>query len=78
MSTFLKFFGQKRGDVRKQRQSIEEAMKGGATTVSSISEKTGLAKDLIVWNIVAMLKWGEVEVSGEHEEELVYSLKEAS
>lgn len=78
MSTFVKFFGQKRGDVRKQRQSIEEAMKGGATTVTSISEKTGLAKDLIVWNLVAMLKWGEVEVAGEHEEELVYSLKEAS
>jgi hypothetical protein len=53
-------------------------MKGGATTVSSISEKTGLPKDLVVWNLVAMLKWGEVEVASERDEELVYSLKEAS
>jgi hypothetical protein len=78
MSTFVKFFGQKRGDVRKQRQSIQDAIKGGATTVSGISEKTGLAKDLIVWNLVAMLKWGEVDVTAERDEELVYSLKEAS
>ncbi|RDE14359.1 MAG: hypothetical protein C4K47_04210 [Candidatus Thorarchaeota archaeon] len=78
MSTFVKFFSQKRGDVRKQRQAIEEAMKAGATTVSIISEKTGLAKDLIVWNLVGMLKWGNVEVTGERDKELVYSLKEAS
>jgi rRNA maturation protein Rpf1 len=78
MSTFVKFFSQKRGDVRKQRQVIEDAMKAGATTVSIISEKTGLAKDLIVWNLVGMLKWGNVEVTGEQDEELVYSVKEAS
>jgi len=77
MSMFAKFFSQKRGDVRKQRQAIEEAMKAGAATVSIISEKTGLAKDLIVWNLVGMLKWGNVEVTGERDEELVYSLKEA-
>jgi len=77
MSAFQRFFSQKRGDVRKQRQAIEESLKAGPSTVTKIAEKTGLAKDLIVWNLVGMLKWGAVEVTGEQDHELVYTLKEA-
>ncbi|OLS21755.1 MAG: hypothetical protein ThorAB25_26510, partial [Candidatus Thorarchaeota archaeon AB_25] len=33
-------------------------------------------KDLVVWNLMGMLRWGEVEVAGEEEHEMVYKLKE--
>lgn len=76
MSTFERFFQQKRGEVRKQRKTIEEALRAGSSTVTKIAEVTNMEKDLIVWNLVGMLKWGIVEVNGEEDHELVYGLKE--
>jgi hypothetical protein len=35
-----------------------------------------MAKDLVVWNLMGMLKWGEVEVAAEEEGELTYIIKE--
>lgn len=77
MSTFAKFFSQKRGDVRKQRTTIEEVLKAGPSTVTKIAEATKFPKDLVVWNLLGMLRWGTIEISGEQEEELVYKVKEA-
>ncbi|NHJ15038.1 MAG: hypothetical protein EAX95_15255 [Candidatus Thorarchaeota archaeon] len=76
MSTFQRFFQQKRGDVRKQRKAIEDVLKAGPATVTKIAETTKMNKDLIVWNLVGMLKWGTVEVTGEESHELLYGLKE--
>lgn len=78
MSTmFVNFFSQKRGDIRKQRKAIEDVLKGGPSTVSKISEATGLEKNLVVWNLMGMLRWGVAEVVSEEGEELTYVLKEA-
>jgi predicted transcriptional regulator len=74
---FASFFSQKRGDVRKQRKAIEEVLKGGPSTVSKIAEKTGFEKNLVVWNLMGMMRWGDVEVASEEGEELTYVLKEA-
>ncbi len=76
MRNFDAFFDQKRGDVRKQRMAIEDALRSGHSTVSSISEATTMPKDLIVWNLVGMMRWGTVEVAGEAHHELLYKLKE--
>ncbi len=76
MSQFANFFEQKRGEVRQQRKIIEEVLKSGPQTVSSIFEKTKLPKQQIVWNLMAMLKWSIVEISGHTDDELVYRLKE--
>jgi len=73
---FVEFFSQKRGDVRKQRKAIEEALKGKPSTVSKIAEVTGFEKNLVVWNLMGMLRWGFVEVTSEEGDELTYSLKE--
>lgn len=73
---FTNFFSQKRGDVRKQRKAIEDILQAGPSTVSLIAESTGFAKNLVVWNLVGMLRWGIVDVASEEGEELTYVLKE--
>jgi hypothetical protein len=75
-STFRRFFSQKRGDVRKQRQAIGNFLKEGPAPISKIAEATQYDTDLVVWNLLGMLRWGEVEVAGEENDEMVYTLKE--
>ena len=55
---------------------FREALKAGPASVSKITEATKYEKDLVVWNLMGMLRWGEVEVAGEEEHEMVYKLKE--
>jgi len=74
---FVGFFSQKRGDVRKQRKAIEDVLKTGPSTVSKLAEATGFEKNLVVWNLMGMLRWGVVEVTSEEGDELTYILKEA-
>ena len=76
MRRFATYFEQKHSDVRKQRKEIREALNGGANTVAQISKKTELSPELIVWNLMGMLKWGDIEVAGEENHELVYAIKE--
>ena len=70
------FFEQKHSDVRRQRKLIKEALVGGANTVAKISDATELSEDLVLWNVMGLLKWGEVEVSGHEHHEVVYAMKE--
>jgi hypothetical protein len=77
MREFQQFFEQNRGAVRKQRKSIEDALSSSPATVTELAAKTQLTKKLIVWNIIGMLKWGNVEVKGHQNDELIYALKEA-
>lgn len=74
---FTNFFSQKRGDIRKQRSAIEEVLKAGPSTVSKIAETTGFEKNLVMWNLMGMLRWGFVDVASEEGDELTYVLKEA-
>ena len=76
MRKSTEFFHQKRGDVRKQRDAIKKILADGPTTISAIHESTRIPKELLVWNIVGMVRWGEVDVTGEDEHELIYGLKE--
>jgi hypothetical protein len=73
---FSRYFTQKRGDVRKQRKAIAEVLSGGPAAISKIAEATQFETDLVVWNLMGMLRWGEVEVASEENHELVYKLKE--
>ncbi len=73
---FKEFFSQKRGDVRKQRAAIKAILQKGPSNVTKISEETRYAKELVVWNLMGMLKWGDVEVVAEEEGELTYGIKE--
>ena len=77
MSNLLSvYFKQNTRETQEQREAISKVLKAGPTKISAISAITGYAKDLVFWNILAMLKWGTVEVADEHGEELTYALKE--
>ncbi len=73
---FASYFIQKQGDVRKQREAIEDVLKGGPASISKIAETTMYAKELVVWNLMGMLRWGTVETIGEENHEMVFMLKE--
>ncbi len=70
------YFKQNAGDIRDQRAAIEKILKDAPSTISIIADTTGYAKDLVFWNILAMLRWGTVEVESEKGEELTYKIKE--
>ncbi len=70
------YFKQNAGDIRDQRAAIEKILKVGPSTISSMAETTGYAKDLVFWNILGMLRWGTIEVESENDDELTYGLKE--
>ncbi len=72
---YTSFFKQKRGAIRKQRAVIQAVLESGPATVSEISEQVDVAKNLVVWNLIGMLRWGMVEIVEEHGPELVYALK---
>jgi hypothetical protein len=74
---FGEFFNQKQGLVRENRKALEEELKKGPMSVSTLADATQLQKDQVMWNLMGMLRWGIVEVSGEEDHELVFALKEA-
>lgn len=76
MSAIIAHFKQKRGDVRAQRKAIMEVLSEGPSRVSVIAEETELPKDKIVWNLLGLLRWGNVEIIGEEEHELVFAATE--
>jgi hypothetical protein len=76
MRNYDVYFDQKRGEVRKQRKMISDVLAKGPAKVGTIAQATGMPLDLIVWNLVGMLRWGEVDVKGEDHHELIYALKE--
>ena len=73
---FSTFFHQKAGVVNKQREAIEKILSNGPSTVSAIAETTGYEKDLVLWNLLGMMRWGTIEVASEEGHELTYVLKE--
>jgi hypothetical protein len=75
-SKFAQYFNQKQGDIQTQRKNITEILTAGPASVSKIAEVTNFDVGLVVWNLVGMLRWGEVEVASEENHELVFALKE--
>ncbi len=76
MTLFGKHFKQNRTITLNQRKRIHQILENGPTTVSDISEKVEFGRPVILWNLLSMLRWGEVAVIGENQHELVYGLKE--
>ncbi|TFF95845.1 hypothetical protein EU546_02540 [Candidatus Thorarchaeota archaeon] len=73
---FNEFFSQKRVDVREQRATIKSILEKAPSNVTKISEETKYPKELVVWNLMGMLKWGDIEVIAEEDGELTYGIKE--
>ncbi len=71
---FVKLFKQKRSDVRKQREAIWGVLSRKSSTISEMGDELSMPKNVILWNLLAMLRWGQVEIVEETDEELVYAL----
>ena len=68
-------FHQKRGDVRKQRGVISELLSRGPATVSELASQLESPESVVLWNLIAMMRWGSVDIAEERDNELVYRLK---
>jgi len=76
MTEFTMHFDQNYGDVMTQRKSLLQALSDGPVRVSQIAEKAEIPKKVAIWNLLAMLRWGDVEIAGEEHHELVFALRE--
>ncbi|MHA2142198.1 MAG: hypothetical protein ACXADD_11930 [Candidatus Thorarchaeota archaeon] len=76
MTEFKMYFDQNYADVTAQRASILESLKDGPASVSAISEKTEMDKKVLMWNLLGLLRWGDVEIAGEEQHELLFQLRE--
>lgn len=77
MSVFTEYFEQKRGAIRKQRKAIKEVLESGPASVTEIAGKLEFEKKLVLWNLMGMLRWGDVDIVDERDHELIYALAEA-
>ncbi len=68
-------FNQRQGDVRKQRKAIGDLLSNGPATVSELAPQLESAENIVLWNLIAMVRWGTVEIVEERDDELVYRLK---
>ena len=71
---FVKLFNQKKSEVRKQRQAIWNALSRKSSTISEMVDELTMPKNVILWNLLAMIRWGQVEIVEETKEELVYAI----
>ena len=59
----------------KERNLIVEAMKSrGSSTVEELSKATGIEKSRVLRHLIAMRAFGKVQIAGERDNQLVYSL----
>jgi hypothetical protein len=61
-----------------ERSIIRKHLEDSPRPVSYLAKKTKLDSDVILWNLLAMMKWNQVEIVGEEKREYLYSQKEVS
>ena len=76
MTQFTRFFEQNSHDTKKQRKRILSALASGPATIANLATKTEIPEGLVVWNILGLMKWGEVEVAGEKSHQIMYGIRE--
>jgi predicted Rossmann fold nucleotide-binding protein DprA/Smf involved in DNA uptake len=58
------------------RSHILREIQDGPATVTEIAKVTKMEKDYILENLLAMIKWNEVEIVGDEKREYIYARKE--
>ena len=59
----------------KERNMIVQAMKNqGSSTVEEISKVTGIEKSRVLRHLIALRAFGKVEIAGDRDNQIVYSL----
>lgn len=77
MSERLKISPEKAKEIQernKERNLIVQAMKNGSSTVEEISKTTGIEKSQVLRHLIAMRAFGKVQIAGDRDSQVVYSL----
>ncbi len=59
----------------KIKKQIKEALQGREMTIFEIAETTGLSKDIVTYNLMTMLKYGDVKAGEPDEDDEYYYYK---
>jgi len=77
LSERLKISPEKAKEIQernKERNLIVQAMKNGSSTVEEISKTTGIEKSQVLRHLIAMRAFGKVQIAGDRDNQIVYSL----
>jgi predicted ArsR family transcriptional regulator len=77
LSERLKISPEKAKEIQernKERNLIVQAMKNGSSTVGEISKTTGIEKSQVLRHLIAMSAFGKVQIAGDRDNQIVYSL----
>ena len=58
------------------RSHILREIQDGPATITELAKATKMEKDYILENLLAMLKWNQVEIVGQENREYIYAKKE--
>lgn len=58
------------------RSHILREIRDGPATITELAKATKMKKDYILENLLAMIKWNEVEIVGDEKREYIYARKE--
>ena len=58
------------------RSHILREIQDGPATVSELAKATKMEKEYILENLLAMIKWNQVEIVGDEKREYIYAKKE--
>ena len=58
------------------RSHILREMRDGPATITELAKATKLEKDYILDNLLALIKWNQVEIVGDENREYIYARKE--
>ncbi|MFW9966900.1 MAG: hypothetical protein ACFFEA_07085 [Candidatus Thorarchaeota archaeon] len=56
-----------------ERHYIMIQLKDGSAPISKIAKSTGLEPHRVLWNILALMKWNMVEITGVEKREYLYA-----
>jgi len=59
-----------------ERNIILKQIEDGPRSVSKIAKAAKMESDRVLWNLLAMMKWNQVEIVGEEKREYLYAVKE--
>ncbi|MGY5860037.1 MAG: hypothetical protein RTU63_11760 [Candidatus Thorarchaeota archaeon] len=63
-----------REEIDRSRLLLE--IREGPATITEIAKATKMEKDYILENLLAMMKWNQVEIIGDENHEYIYARKE--
>ncbi len=59
-----------------ERSTIIKHLDAGPQTITYLAKKTKFDSDVVLWNLLAMMKWNQIEIVGVDKREYIYGKKD--